>query len=150
MVLPCLLRSYDFVPGRLLKDPRLPEVPAADRTPIYDTMASALAALHSVDPVASGLETFGPPKDFVARCVPQGARCACACGLVNAMLAHVPTALCMSQSVTWLQAYVGGACVSTPWHVSIRLRVVGWNHAVVGRVHVRVDALRQQVLTARA
>ena len=55
------------MPGRLLKDPRLPEVPQADRKPIYDTMADALAALHAVDPVASGLESFGPPKDFVSR-----------------------------------------------------------------------------------
>jgi aminoglycoside phosphotransferase (APT) family kinase protein len=57
----------DFVPGRIFFDPRLPEVPAAERPALYDAMNAALAALHSVDPVAIGLADYGRPGNYMQR-----------------------------------------------------------------------------------
>jgi aminoglycoside phosphotransferase (APT) family kinase protein len=56
-----------FVAGRVFKDPRLPEVPAADRAAIYESLADVLARLHTVDWRAIGLEDFGRPGNYFAR-----------------------------------------------------------------------------------
>jgi len=63
----CGVRRYDFVPGRLLKDPCLPGLDPVERASVYETMADALAALHAVDLDAAGLSNFGPPSDFIPR-----------------------------------------------------------------------------------
>jgi aminoglycoside phosphotransferase (APT) family kinase protein len=57
----------EYVRGRLLTDPRLPGVPAAERARIYDAMNEVLARLHLVDWPAVGLEDFGRPGNYVAR-----------------------------------------------------------------------------------
>jgi aminoglycoside phosphotransferase (APT) family kinase protein len=56
-----------FVEGRILWDPAIPEVSQADRTAIYDNMNAALAALHSVDVDKVGLADFGRPGNYFAR-----------------------------------------------------------------------------------
>ncbi|MEO0548163.1 MAG: phosphotransferase [Pseudomonadota bacterium] len=58
--------------GRILWDPALPELGEgakanAKRGRIYDSMNKTLAALHAVDPMAAGLETFGRPGNYFAR-----------------------------------------------------------------------------------
>jgi aminoglycoside phosphotransferase (APT) family kinase protein len=57
----------EFVDGRIIWDPAIPEVSQADRTAIYDAMNAALAALHMVDPAAVGLGDFGRPGNYFAR-----------------------------------------------------------------------------------
>ena len=57
----------DFVEGRILWDPRLPDLNPADRGSVFDSMNQTIAALHSVDPEAVGLGDFGRPSRFVAR-----------------------------------------------------------------------------------
>lgn len=60
----------EFLDGRIFWDPALSEL-AADqnekRGRIYDAMNDSLAKLHSVDPVAIGLETFGKPGNYFER-----------------------------------------------------------------------------------
>ncbi|KAI5868667.1 phosphotransferase enzyme family protein [Durotheca rogersii] len=49
-----------FVGGRIFEDPAMPDARgAAERTLLWKAAVEALAALHSVDPAAVGLESFG-------------------------------------------------------------------------------------------
>ncbi len=57
----------ECVSGRVLTDPRLPEVSPAERAALYDAMNETLARLHRVDYKAVGLEGFGRPGNYVAR-----------------------------------------------------------------------------------
>ncbi|MEM6301398.1 MAG: phosphotransferase [Pseudomonadota bacterium] len=58
----------EYLDGRVLWDPRLPEVDAnAEREAIYEEMNRVLAALHRVDPKAVGLEDFGKPGSYFER-----------------------------------------------------------------------------------
>jgi aminoglycoside phosphotransferase (APT) family kinase protein len=56
-----------FVPGRVLVDPRLPEQTPAERAAIFDSLNQVLARLHVVDWRAAGLEDFGKPGNYFAR-----------------------------------------------------------------------------------
>ncbi|MBN9096433.1 phosphotransferase, partial [Pandoraea pnomenusa] len=57
----------DFVEGRVLWDPALPGMTAAERGAIYDEMNRVISALHRVDYRAIGLESYGKPGDYIAR-----------------------------------------------------------------------------------
>ncbi|MFN4162893.1 MAG: phosphotransferase, partial [Stenotrophomonas sp.] len=58
---------YDYVEGRVLKDPNMPDCSAAERAAVYAEMARALAQLHSVDYRAAGLGDFGKEGGFIER-----------------------------------------------------------------------------------
>ena len=64
----------DHVPGRSFRDPRLPELPWAERGAILDAMGAALAAIHAVDLAAAGLEDYGPARDYYARQIDRWTR----------------------------------------------------------------------------
>jgi len=57
----------DWVEGRILRDPALPEVPVAGRRAVALALVDALARLHKVDPTAVGLDDFGRRGGYVAR-----------------------------------------------------------------------------------
>lgn len=57
----------DFVEGRILWEPMLPQYEPDERGAIYDAMNSTLAALHAVDYEAIGLADFGKPGNYFAR-----------------------------------------------------------------------------------
>lgn len=57
----------EYVEGRILWDPALPESDAAERAAIYDAMNAALAQLHLVDIEKAGLADFGRPGNYFAR-----------------------------------------------------------------------------------
>jgi aminoglycoside phosphotransferase (APT) family kinase protein len=57
----------DFVEGRILGDPLLPDLSRDERAAIYDSMNDTLAALHKVDFRAVGLGDYGRPQAYVAR-----------------------------------------------------------------------------------
>ncbi|MDA0707138.1 MAG: phosphotransferase family protein, partial [Proteobacteria bacterium] len=57
----------DYVPGRVIADPRLPGCMPAERTAMYESMITALGNLHALDHAAIGLADFGRPSAYVAR-----------------------------------------------------------------------------------
>jgi aminoglycoside phosphotransferase (APT) family kinase protein len=57
----------EYVPGRVLSDPALPDLAAAERARIYDHMNEVLARLHTLDWSALGLADFGRPGNYYAR-----------------------------------------------------------------------------------
>ena len=57
----------EFVPGRVLWDQTLPGMSKAERAAIYDEMNRVIAALHTVDVTAQGLENYGKPGNYFER-----------------------------------------------------------------------------------
>ena len=55
------------VAGRIFWDCSMPDVTRAERTAIFDSVNETLARLHSLDPVASGLQDYGRPGNYFAR-----------------------------------------------------------------------------------
>lgn len=63
-----------YVEGRIFWDQSLPELEATERQAIYLEMNRVLAALHSVDHVARGLETYGKAGNYFARQIARWSR----------------------------------------------------------------------------
>ena len=57
----------DFVDGRVIWNPHIPDVSPEERSAIFDTLNATIARLHSIDVEASGLADFGRPEGYVAR-----------------------------------------------------------------------------------
>jgi aminoglycoside phosphotransferase (APT) family kinase protein len=57
----------DFVEGRIMRDPMMPDVGPRDRAACYDSMNDVLARLHQVDFRAVGLADYGRPEAYVKR-----------------------------------------------------------------------------------
>lgn len=57
----------EYVQGRILEDITLPDMTPDERRAIYFDMVRVLAALHSVDYAALGLEDFGKPGNYFSR-----------------------------------------------------------------------------------
>lgn len=57
----------ELVEGRILWDPKLPDMAPSERRAIYDAQVDTLAALHRVDPASAGLAAFGRPGNYFAR-----------------------------------------------------------------------------------
>jgi aminoglycoside phosphotransferase (APT) family kinase protein len=56
-----------YVEGRVLWDQALPGMSRAERGAVYDEMNRVMAALHSVDVAAAGLQTYGKPGNYFER-----------------------------------------------------------------------------------
>jgi aminoglycoside phosphotransferase (APT) family kinase protein len=57
----------DYVPGRVFRDPKLPELSPQERATVYDAMNSMLTKLHKVNWKEVGLADFGKTENYVAR-----------------------------------------------------------------------------------
>jgi aminoglycoside phosphotransferase (APT) family kinase protein len=57
----------EYVDGRVLWDPKLPDMTPAGRGLHHDELNRVIAALHCVDPVAVGLGDFGKTGEYIAR-----------------------------------------------------------------------------------
>jgi len=57
----------EYIDGRVIWDPALPDHDAAERTAIYTEMNRVLASLHSVDIEAAGLIDYGKPGNYFER-----------------------------------------------------------------------------------
>src|SRR5580693_2672824 len=57
----------DFVEGRIMRDPMMPDSNPRERAACYDSMNDVLARLHQVDFRAVGLGDYGRPEAYVAR-----------------------------------------------------------------------------------
>jgi aminoglycoside phosphotransferase (APT) family kinase protein len=56
-----------FMPGRVLWDQSLPDIPKQERAAYYDEMNRVIAALHQVDVAAAGLAGYGRPGNYFER-----------------------------------------------------------------------------------
>lgn len=57
----------DFLPGRIFRIARLPELEPAERAEVYDQLNLTLAKLHSVDIEGIGLSDYGRPGGYFER-----------------------------------------------------------------------------------
>lgn len=57
----------DMVEGRIMWDPRLPDLKMEDRRPIFEAKIATLAQLHQIDYAAIGLADYGKPGNYFAR-----------------------------------------------------------------------------------
>jgi aminoglycoside phosphotransferase (APT) family kinase protein len=57
----------DFVEGRVFWEPHMPDSIPVERAAVYDALNATLAQLHSFDPAAIGLGSFGRGESYVAR-----------------------------------------------------------------------------------
>jgi aminoglycoside phosphotransferase (APT) family kinase protein len=63
-----------YLDGRIFWDPRLPGIAPAERAAIFDSMNAVIAALHSVDYQAVGLDGFGRPGNYMGRQIARWSR----------------------------------------------------------------------------
>jgi aminoglycoside phosphotransferase (APT) family kinase protein len=64
----------EYIEGRVLWDPTLPEMSRADRAAHYDELNRVIAALHGVDVNGVGLDDYGKPGNYVERQVARWSR----------------------------------------------------------------------------
>jgi aminoglycoside phosphotransferase (APT) family kinase protein len=57
----------DFADGRQFFDPALPDLPAAQRTALWDDINAVIARLHTVDYAAAGLADYGKSGNYFER-----------------------------------------------------------------------------------
>jgi aminoglycoside phosphotransferase (APT) family kinase protein len=57
----------EFMPGRILMDPALPGMTAAERGAMYNEMNRVIAALHTVKFAQCGLANYGKPGNYFER-----------------------------------------------------------------------------------
>ena len=57
----------EFKDGRVLWDPAMEDSHKEEAKGVYESMNDSMAKLHSVDPMAIGLENFGKPGNYVGR-----------------------------------------------------------------------------------
>ncbi|RYY28445.1 MAG: phosphotransferase family protein [Sphingomonadales bacterium] len=86
----------EMVQGRTLWDGALPGMSADERRVHYEAMVDTLAALHNVDHVAAGLETYGKPGNYFGRQVDRWTR-----QYRLSETEHMPA---MEQLIEWLPA----------------------------------------------
>jgi len=89
----------DYVEGRVLWDPRLPEMTREQRGAHYDELGRVIAALHQVDYAAVGLADYGKPGQYIERQVARWTKQYRAAeteridaveGLIEWLPAHIP------------------------------------------------------------
>ncbi|SEB04712.1 phosphotransferase [Variovorax sp. YR216] len=64
----------DYMDGRILWDPKLPDASREERSLICDDMNRVLAALHEVDVEAAGLADFGRTGNYIERQIARWTR----------------------------------------------------------------------------
>ncbi|MBV8777927.1 MAG: phosphotransferase [Alphaproteobacteria bacterium] len=64
----------EHLDGRIFWDQRLPGIPPDERSAMFASMNQVIAALHSVDYAALGLDDFGRPGNYMARQIARWSR----------------------------------------------------------------------------
>jgi aminoglycoside phosphotransferase (APT) family kinase protein len=82
--------------GRIFWDPALPELPRAQRAPLFDELIRVLATLHDVDVDAVGLGDYGRPGNYFERQVGMWTR--------QYRAAETQTIAPMETLIAWLPA----------------------------------------------
>jgi len=88
----------EFLNGRAYRDPRLPDLPPADRTAVYRAMVTTLAHLHDVDWKAVGLADYGRTEAYIQRQLARWSR--------QYEASKTGEDPCMDQVTAWLGGHV--------------------------------------------
>ena len=64
----------EYLDGRVFADQSLPGLAASERWQIYEQMNHTISAIHRLDYVSLGLETFGKPGNYFARQIARWSR----------------------------------------------------------------------------
>ena len=91
----------EFVPGRVLWDQTLPGMTNAQRAAIYDEMNRVIAALHTVDVKAQGLENSGKPGNYFERQIGRWSK-----QYLASVTQPIPE---MDKLIEWLPAHIPAA-----------------------------------------
>jgi aminoglycoside phosphotransferase (APT) family kinase protein len=102
-----------YVPGRVLSDPRVPELTASERAGIYDVMIEVLARLHTLDWRTLGLGDFGKPGNYFARQIHRWT--------TQYRASETERIEAMERLVAWLPANIPPADETTLVHGDFRL-----------------------------
>ena len=103
----------DYIPGRIVAENTLPGYSPADRTAIYDSMVSTMAALHRVDFRAIGLGDFGRTSGYIARQVARWTK-----QYRDAEMDKIEE---MDRLIDWMQAHIPAEDETTIAHGDFRL-----------------------------
>ncbi len=127
----------EHLDGRVFRDPRLPDLGPVDRAAVYDEMNRAIAMLHGVDFVASGLADFGRAENYLQRQIERWTK------QYRATETRVLPA--MERLIEWLPAHLPAAAATTLVHGDFRLEnlifhpteprllgIVDWELATLG------------------
>jgi acyl-CoA dehydrogenase len=64
----------EYLDGRVFIDQSLPQLKATERHTLYEEMNRTIAAIHKLDYVALGLESFGKPGNYFSRQIARWSR----------------------------------------------------------------------------
>ena len=103
----------EFVEGRILWDPALPELDASGRRALYDELNHVVAVLHKVDYRAVGLEDYGRPGNFFGRQINRWTK--------QYQASATETIPAMDRLIEWLPAHIPAGDETTIFHGDLRL-----------------------------
>jgi aminoglycoside phosphotransferase (APT) family kinase protein len=120
----------DFVDGRILWDPRLPDMTPAERGAIFDEMNRVIAALHTVDYQAIGLGDFGKSGNYFARQIDRWTK--------QYRAAETETIEAMDNLIAWLPQHIPADDTTRIVHGDYRMDNVVY-HAAEPRILAVLD-----------
>ena len=120
----------DFVEGRIMRDPMMPDSSPHERAACYDSMNDVLARLHKVDFRAVGLGDFGRPLAYVARQLARWSK-----QYEASKLDEIPE---MDRLIEWLGRHIPAADETTIAHGDYRIENIIF-HPVEPRVVAVLD-----------
>ncbi len=103
----------EFLDGRVLVDQSLRGMEPAERGAIYREMNRVIAALHSVDYQAIGLESYGKPGNYFARQIARWSR--------QCRESTLPVNNAMQRLMDWLPEHIPAGDETTLVHGDYRL-----------------------------
>ena len=103
----------EYVEGRVLWDPRLPEMTPSERAAHHDEMNRVIAALHSVDYVAVGLGDYGKTGNYVERQIGRWSK-----QYLASEAERIPE---LDRLIEWLPAHLPGGDETSIVHGDYRL-----------------------------
>lgn len=103
----------EYVEGRILWDPALPEITPTDRAAIYDEVNRVVAALHKVDVQAVGLADFGKPGNYFERQITRWTK--------QYRTSETEPLEAMERLIDWLPAHIPASDETTIVHGDLRL-----------------------------
>lgn len=103
----------EFVEGRALYDPSLPDMNREERAAVYGDMSRVISALHQVDYRSVGLESYGRPGDYLERQISRWTK--------QYRASETERIEAMERLIEWLPAHIPAAQDSSIVHGDFRI-----------------------------